>query len=143
LPRKNAYHLNSLRLRNARAHKTAHPPFPKPERHSVARRNILILVGLVAAAGGAAAYYATRPLAVQVAKAQSGPAADLVYATGYVEAQQPVSVSSRITAPVAQVLVKEGDAVRRGQALAMLSADEQRAAIFHNAGPSPSSVRPK
>ena len=41
----------------------------------------------------------------------------MVYATGYIEAEHPVSVSARITAPVRDVLVREGDRVARGQAL--------------------------
>lgn len=83
---------------------------------------VLLLAGAIA--GGLA--WRARPPAVEVAKARIGPAADLVYATGYVEAQQPVSVAARITAPVAQVLVSEGDRVRRGQPLVLLVDDEQR-----------------
>jgi RND family efflux transporter MFP subunit len=43
-----------------------------------------------------------------------------------VEAQQPVSVVARVTAPVERVLVDEGDHVRRGQILLTLNDDEQR-----------------
>lgn len=87
----------------------------------------VIGLGLVLAAGGAGVWaWRDRPLVVQVAQAQLGPASQQVYATGYVEAQQPVSVSSRITAPVARVLVEEGAAVKRGQALVLLSDDEQK-----------------
>lgn len=87
-------------------------------------------LGAVLAAGAAGGWYwQNRPLTVQVAQAQWGAASQQVYATGYVEAQQPVSVSSRITAPVAQVLVEEGAKVRRGQALVLLSADEQQGLV--------------
>lgn len=86
----------------------------------------VIGLGLVLAAGAAGVWaWRDRPLSVQVAQAQLGPASQQVYATGYVEAQQPVSVSSRITAPVARVLVDEGVAVKRGQALVLLADDEQ------------------
>lgn len=89
-------------------------------------RYVMGLALALAAVGGAAWFWQDRPLAVQVAQARTGPAAQQVYATGYVEAQQPVSVSSRITAPVERVLVEEGDSVKRGQALVLLSSDEQR-----------------
>ena len=93
----------------------------------MAKARYVIGLGLVLAAGGGAAWYwHDRPITVQVAQAQLGAASQQVYATGYVEAQQPVSVSSRITAPVAKVLVDEGASVKRGQALVLLAADEQR-----------------
>jgi RND family efflux transporter MFP subunit len=58
-----------------------------------------------------------------------GPVADVVYATGFVEPHSPVDVSSRVTAPVVAVLADEGDRVARGQALAMLDAEDQREAM--------------
>ena len=93
------------------------------------RKAAIAAVALLAAAGGGAWWWQARPIAVSMDKARSGPAADLVYATGYIEAQQPVSVSSRITAPVARVLVEEGDRVKAGQALVLLVDDEQRALL--------------
>nr|WP_246447873.1 efflux RND transporter periplasmic adaptor subunit [Novosphingobium flavum] len=77
----------------------------------------------------AAWFFRARPLEVATARARIGPAAELVYATGYVEPQQPVSVQSRITAPVEKVLVNEGDRVTRGQPLFLLTDDEQRALV--------------
>ena len=67
-----------------------------------------------------------KPREVDVATAHYGPAVELVYATGYVEARQPVTVAARVTAPVAQVLVDEGQRVRRGQTLLLLENDEQQ-----------------
>lgn len=67
-----------------------------------------------------------RPLEVTIATVADGPAVELVYATGYVEPEAPVDVASRVTAPVARVLVREGEAVRRGQTLLLLDAGEQR-----------------
>jgi multidrug efflux pump subunit AcrA (membrane-fusion protein) len=59
-----------------------------------------------------------RPAMVQTAAVERGPAAELVYATGYVEAEHPVSVSTRVTAPVREVLVQRGrQGYTRGQAL--------------------------
>lgn len=95
-------------------------------------RNRLWLVALLAvaiAAAGAALVWRGQPVAVVLAKARIGPAIELVYATGFVEAQQPVSVQARITAPVAQVLVEEGSRVHRGQPLFLLADEEQRALL--------------
>lgn len=66
-----------------------------------------------------------RPITVETAAVEKGPAAELVYASGYVEAEHPVSVSARITAPVRDVLVREGDRVVRGQALLVQDNAEQ------------------
>jgi len=87
-----------------------------------------LLVAALVVLGLAAAWYwrgsATR---VTLVKPHYGPAAELVYGTGFVEAQQPVSVQARITAPIAQVLVEEGQRVTRGQPLFLLADAEQRA----------------
>jgi len=89
---------------------------------------IVLAVLVVAAIAGALAWQA-RPIAVAMAQARKGQAAELVYATGFVESQQPVSVQSRITAPVAKVLVEEGQRVVKGQPLFLLEDNEQRAAV--------------
>jgi RND family efflux transporter MFP subunit len=52
-----------------------------------------------------------------------------VYGTGFVEPQNPVEISSRVTAPVLRVLVDEGEHVGRGQPLAILDAEDQRETI--------------
>ena len=86
---------------------------------------LIAALALVGVAGGTY-LWRTQPLTVELAKARTGPATELVYATGFVEAQQPVSIASRITAPVARVLVAEGDRVHAGQPLVVLIDDEQR-----------------
>ncbi len=85
----------------------------------------LLPLALVAAA---AAWWllAGRAREVELAPVRIGQAVELVYATGFVEAQRPVSVSARLTAPVRQVLVDEAQAVVRGQPLILLDDDEQR-----------------
>ena len=88
---------------------------------------VIAALCVVAAAGWF--FWQGRPREVNVAVARIGPAVDVVYATGFVEAQEPVSISARITAPVSRVLVREGDRVRRGQALVLLVDDEQTALI--------------
>ena len=87
----------------------------------------IVAVALFAMAGLAFwAWQGGSARAVRVGESRTGPAAELVYATGFIEAQQPVSVSSRITAPVDRILVEEGDRVKRGQPLVLLIDDEQR-----------------
>jgi len=66
---------------------------------------------------------------VELARVRVGQAVELVYATGFVEAQQPVSVSARLTAPVRQVLADEAQGVARGQPLILLDDEEQRHAL--------------
>lgn len=88
-----------------------------------------LLVPLLAAAAVAAYAYLRRPAEVEGARARLGPALDVVYATGFVEPKQPVEVSSRVTAPIVEVLAQEGERVERGEPLARLEDDEQRQAI--------------
>ena len=88
----------------------------------------LLPLALVAAA---AAWWllAGRAQEVELASVRVGQAVELVYATGFVEAQQPVSVSARLTAPVRQVLADEAQRVARGQPLILLDDEEQRHAL--------------
>jgi len=88
------------------------------------------LAGLAAAVAAGLVLFVQRPIAVHVAKARRGPAVELVYATGYVEPEHPVTVSSRVTAPVLYVLVEEGDVVARGQALVGLDDTQQHALLL-------------
>lgn len=87
----------------------------------------MVIAALAVAVVAASLFWRQRPLEVTFATARIGRAAELVYATGFVEAQQPVTVQSRITAPVSQVLVDEGARVTRGQALVLLADEEQDA----------------
>ncbi|UZW57113.1 efflux RND transporter periplasmic adaptor subunit [Sphingobium sp. JS3065] len=72
---------------------------------------------------------AGRAQEVELAPVRIGHAVELVYATGFVEARQPVSVSARLTAPVRQVLADEAQRVVRGQPLVLLDDEEQRHAL--------------
>ena len=78
------------------------------------------------AAGGAAVLWHQRPIPVKVAKVWRGDAVELVYATGFVEPDQPAALSSRVTAPVIAVGAEEGDRVVRGQPLVVLDGGEQQ-----------------
>lgn len=84
---------------------------------------------LLLAAGAAAWLWIERPARLTGTRAMPGRALDLVYATGFVEPREPVDVASRVTAPVTEVLVREGERVMRGQPLVRLDAGEQRQAI--------------
>lgn len=98
-----------------------------PRRAAAIGLAALALVATLALAG----WWLTagRPITVRTATVTRGPAVELVYATGYVEPAHPVTVSSRVTAPVLAVLVSEGQAVSRGQALVRLDDSEQRALL--------------
>lgn len=89
------------------------------------RLRLLVLLLPLLAAGAAYFLWARQPRTVDVASARLGPATELVYATGFVEAEQPVSVAARLTAPVTDVLVREGDHVLRGQPLLLLEDAQQ------------------
>lgn len=90
------------------------------------RRLTLLVVSLVIAVGLGALWFSTnRPVTVELAAVETGPAVELVYATGYVDATHPVSVSARVTAPVNKVLVREGDRVSVGQPLLVQDNAEQ------------------
>ncbi len=86
-----------------------------------------LLLAIVALAGA----WALRGHRVEVdaIPVRTGTAVELVYANGYVEAEEPVAVASRLTAPVARIFVDEGDRVRAGQPLALLEDSEQRATL--------------
>lgn len=88
----------------------------------------LSLAVLLAAAAGLWLVAGRAPL-VTLAPVRVGEAVELVYATGFVEAEHPVSVSTRVTAPVRDVLADEGDRIARGQPLILLDDAEQRHAV--------------
>ncbi|MES2042709.1 MAG: efflux RND transporter periplasmic adaptor subunit [Pseudomonadota bacterium] len=89
-------------------------------------RLLLVLLVVAAIAGGIFLFAWSRPVTVASVAVTRGDAVELVYATGFVEPRHPVTVAARITAPVARVLVREGDHVRAGQPLVMLDDGEQR-----------------
>ncbi|WP_205479052.1 efflux RND transporter periplasmic adaptor subunit [Sphingomonas arenae] len=88
---------------------------------------IVILVILAAAAG--AWWWTQRPVEVTGTRPTIGPAMEVIYATGFVEPRRPVEVSSRITAPVVELYVEEGQRVTPGQPLVRLDDVDQRQTI--------------
>jgi RND family efflux transporter MFP subunit len=89
------------------------------------RGRILLAVAALAGVALALVVWRGQPPRVATAIVRTGPAAELVYATGFVEAEDPASVASRLTAPVVEVLVEEGERVVRGQPLVRLEDEEQ------------------
>jgi RND family efflux transporter MFP subunit len=90
------------------------------------RRLIWLVLVVAVAATAAFLFWQNRKPQFETTQARLGPAVELVYATGFVEPDQPVSVASRLTAPVLEVLVDEGARVTRGQPLVLLDNQEQR-----------------
>lgn len=93
-------------------------------------RLVYLLVPIALAAAYAGWSWYSRPVGADGVRAAFGPAMEVVYATGFVEPRQPVEVSSRVTAPIVEILVQEGQRVSRGQPLARLEDSEQRQAIL-------------
>lgn len=88
-------------------------------------RLIALLVLIAVLVAMASLVVSSRTRYVQLSKVEKGAAVELVYATGYVDAEHPVSVSVRIAAPVRAVLVREGERVRDGQPLLIQDNAEQ------------------
>ncbi|MGN6313076.1 MAG: efflux RND transporter periplasmic adaptor subunit [Rhodanobacteraceae bacterium] len=95
---------------------------------------IVGVVALLLIAAGAA-FYALRGSAVEVqATTAVAPAADadagaVLQATGYVVARREATVSAQITGTLTEVLVEEGEHVRKNQILARLDDSGYRAAL--------------
>lgn len=79
-----------------------------------------VFVGALAVGGGLFAYRTTRPVAVTAVAVTRGTAVDAVYATGTVEAEDRVDVKAKTSGSVAELLVKEGSRVKKGDLLARI-----------------------
>ncbi len=102
--------------------------------HAVPRWAWPTLAGAAAVALVAAAawwFSAARPIAVQTALAlQPGAAAGAVLqATGYITARRQATVSTQITGTLTQVLIEEGNFVKKGQVIARLEDSALRATL--------------
>lgn len=96
------------------------------------RRSVLLGLGIglgVLLASAGLWWWRDHPLTARLVAPARGPAVELVYATGFIEPVAPVSISSRLTAPVARVLADEGDRVRRGDPLLILDDRELRGGL--------------
>lgn len=93
-------------------------------------RLIPILLAVAVLGGGGVLLYdrnSARP--VSVVTPQTGQAVEAVYATGTVEPVNWAKIAAVTTGRIAEVLAREGDTVREGQALARLDDREARAKV--------------
>ncbi len=92
-----------------------------------------IVVVLVLAGLGGWLLTRTRAIEVQTAQAQSpagnAAAGAVLQATGYVTARRQATVSAQITGTLTQVLIEEGDHVKKGQIVATLDDAQYKAAL--------------
>lgn len=92
-----------------------------------------VVVALLIAAGAAAYFLRGRAIEVEAATAVSLSAnndnAAVLQATGYVVARRQATVSAQITGTLTQVLIEEGEHVKKDQVLARLDDSGYRAAL--------------
>lgn len=89
-----------------------------------------ILLGLLLVLVAAAIWFRMlKATPVETARVTRGTAVEVVYATGFVEVEEPVEIAARVTAPVAEVRVREGARVASGEVLAVLDAADLAAQI--------------
>src|SRR3954466_1723653 len=102
---------------------------PPRRRPSWIRQNLRLLAGavVVLAVAGGGPVKRLQPLPVVVTPVVRGKAVDAVYATGTVEADDRVNVKAKSSGSMAQILVKEGDTVKKGDLLARI---DNRAVAF-------------
>jgi RND family efflux transporter MFP subunit len=92
-----------------------------------------VVVALLAVGAGGWAFVAHRPVEVKTATAVSpsanAEAGAVLQATGYVTARRQATVSAQITGTLTEVLIEEGDRVKKGQVLARLEDNALRASL--------------
>ena len=101
------------------------------------RRTVLVAVAVlvVLLLAGAAGWFflAHRPVDVRTATAVAPSAGNeagaVLQATGYVTARRQATVSAQITGTLVEVLIEEGDRVKKGQVLARLEDNALRASL--------------
>jgi RND family efflux transporter MFP subunit len=100
----------------------AHPVRMEDSMKTPTRKVRLVLAGaaVVIVAAAAVSGFAVRTTTVETATAAQGVVPVRVAGPGTVEARIPVTLSARITATVAKLHADQGDAVKRGQILAIL-----------------------
>jgi RND family efflux transporter MFP subunit len=92
----------------------------KPRPQGFVRVIVIAAIVLVVGALAAAAYWFSRP-GVTVTRVIEGPVVQAFYATGTVRPRLEYPISSSVGGLVTQVLVSQGQAVRKDQPLAILS----------------------
>lgn len=91
----------------------------------------VVVLLLVLGAAGSWMWLARAPITVNTAQAASpatdNAAAAVLQATGYVTARRQATVSAQITGTLTEVLIEEGEHVKKGQVLARLEDKAQKA----------------
>ena len=95
----------------------ARPRFRPPKKRPIARIVMLVILLCIV---GAVVGVRLRPKPVTTSSVVRGIAIDAVYATGTVEALDRVTVKSKIAGSVAELRVREGDVVKKGDLLAVI-----------------------
>lgn len=93
----------------------ARPAFRRPKRRHLGR---VLFLFVVLVALGAVVARRMQPKAVTVSPVVRGVAVEAVYATGTVEALDRVTVKAKVAGSIADLLVREGDHVKKGDLLA-------------------------
>jgi RND family efflux transporter MFP subunit len=129
---------NAELLRQLKIDKS-HKEAPGRGNGSGAKTGLIVLalaLALVAAGGAAWVFLAHRPVevrtAVAIAPASAAEAGAVLQATGYVTARRQATVSAQITGTLTEVLIEEGDRVKKGQVLARLEDNALRAGLDAN-----------
>jgi len=94
---------------------------------------VAVVAALLALGDGAWIYLSHRPVEVRTATAiapsAGAEAGAVLQATGYVTARRQATVSAQITGTLTEVLIEEGDRVKKGQVLARLEDNALRASL--------------
>jgi RND family efflux transporter MFP subunit len=97
-------------------------------RRALRRLPILLLLAALLI-GGAVWYARSGARTVDLVRPTRGPAVEAVYATGVVEPENWAKITPLVPGRLAEILVREGDAVQQGQPLARLDDREARARV--------------
>ena len=99
---------------------------PAVRRKGFFRRNLsrIFLAGLVLSGGAFFVATKMKPVAVVATPVVRGQAVDAVYATGTVEAEDRVQVKAKTAGSLSEVLVKEGDRVKKGDLIARIDSPQ-------------------
>ena len=98
---------------------------------AMSKRNLmLVFIAAACVLALAAGWWFTRATAVSGVEVRAAPLVRTLQFSARVSALSRVDVGSTITGRVLQVLVKEGDVVKKGDALLMLETEELKAAVL-------------
>jgi len=95
----------------------------------MSRKSWLILVGLVLIVGAVALFWQSKGEKTMAYTVKTGPAVEVVYATGTVEPVQSAILKPETAGRIVALLADDGQAVTAGQVLAKLDAREEEAAV--------------